>query len=51
MLALRFVALKNMLVTTIINRWPVAAILFGLLLTVVWLALLIWGALFLLKLA
>jgi hypothetical protein len=47
--ASRFMLQKNKLMK-IINRWPMALIVFGIALTVVWVALLIWFTLHLLQL-
>ena len=50
MLAFRSEASRKNLLTTIVKQWRIAAVLFGLVLTVVWFTLLGWGVLQLLKL-
>jgi hypothetical protein len=45
MVTSRLLDLRNKLLTTIISQWPLAVVVFGLALTVVWLALLTWVAL------
>ena len=48
MFASRLFSYKSLL-TTIVNRWPLAVVIFGLALTLLWLILLVWFALRLLK--
>jgi membrane-anchored glycerophosphoryl diester phosphodiesterase (GDPDase) len=50
MLTFRSAPSRKKLLTAIGKQWRIAAVLFGLVLTVVWLALLAWGALQLFKL-
>jgi hypothetical protein len=46
----RFIALRKELLSKIPNQWPLAVVAFGLLLTIAWVALMVWFPLHLLNL-